>query len=73
MRKLYKIAAATFAVAAVSLLAVKSDATPRSAYCDMVKSQRNPVSGTNSIIACKNQPPLRRRAPAAAPCWKHLL
>jgi len=48
MKSLFKVAAATLALAAIPLLVVKSEAAPRgdskSEYCKMAKSQRNPVA-----------------------------
>lgn len=48
MKSLFKVAAATLALATLPLLVAKSEAAPRgdakSEYCNMAKSQRNPVA-----------------------------
>ena len=64
MTRLFKVAAATLAVATLPLLVAKSEAAPRgdskSEYCNMAKSQRNPVSW-NAHYNCLD------RTAAAAP------
>ena len=55
MKKMLKATAVTLVLAAGSFLVAKSEAAPRSEYCDMAKSQRNPVAW-NTYYNCLEKP-----------------